>query len=174
MIVKENYNFFVKEILAYYFVIETAKGDIIIETKETNLKHLLGIHKSYDINLKNKISTEVYELLSNGEISLSNLIDENRLNNNTMTTNEYHIYNRNLIFQNVFSTFIYNPEIYIYLSLPNTEFQADYIHFCWYNEGGGYLGIQGGDTTPYHYFNSVMLQVQNPEKYKGSKIKAKV
>ena len=98
------------------------------------------------------------------------MIDENRFENNTLSTDELFLYRRNIGFIPIFESLFHQTNINFYLKKTGDDFNADYVQFCYYNHLGGYLGIIGSDANNYHYFNSIMLEYDNPEKHIGSKV----
>lgn len=169
-ILKKNFDYFNKEILPYYFIIQTSLGDIIIDVNEKNLKHLLGINKSDNIKYSQMSSYKLYQNLSCNSLSFFDIINADRYKDNNLYEEEKHILYKNLYFIQLFDNLIRYPSIHrIYTHRDPFAFDADYVHFCIINECGGYIGIVSSENHEYyHYFNSILYEMRNPEKYKGS------
>lgn len=103
-------------------------------------------------------------------IDLFELINKYNFENNCLSIDELFLYRRNIAFIPIFESLFNQTHINFYLKKIGNDFDADYIQFCYYNGLGGYLGIIGSDKNNYHYFNSIMLEYDDPEKYIGPKV----
>ena len=167
----KNYHYFKINILPYYILIHTNQGVILVDSSKANLLHLLGIHKTGNFKYKRMKPIELWNYLDTGHnISLFDLIDKNRFESDTLSTDELFLYRRNKGFIPIFESLFNQINLNFYLKKFGNDFDADYIQFCYYNRMGGYLGIIGSDKNNYHYFNSIMLEYDNPEKYIGPKV----
>lgn len=173
-LIYENYLYFKNNILPFYILIYTNQGVIVIDSSEVNLLHLLGIHKTGNLKYKRMKPIELWNYLESGQdIHIYDLIDENRFENDTLSTDELFLYRRNEGFISIFESLFNQTNLKFYLKRTGNDFDTDYIQFCYYNHLGGYLGIIGSDKNDYHYFNSIMLEYDNPEKYIGPKVVVK-
>lgn len=107
-ILEANFNYFVKNIEPYYFVLYTYQNKaLVIEVKKSNFCHLIGYEKSNNVFYASKSGTELYELFRNGKIkSLFDFIDRERFENNQLTLNELFIYNKSIHFISIFDSLI--------------------------------------------------------------------
>lgn len=169
-LINRNFKYFNKEILPYYIIIYTSLGQIIIDTKKNNLKHLLGVNKSNQTKFRNMPAEFLYDYLENNSLSLFELIDEGRYNLNVLFQEEKHILYRNLVFKQIFESLFNNVNLSFYYKKSGDLFDADYVQFCYIDMAGGYLGIIGSDTNNCHYFNSIMYEKDYPDKYKGARL----
>lgn len=172
-LIKENFLFFENEILPYYILLYTSTGVIVVDTKPENLKHLLGIDKTANLKYKKMSAFAFYNHLKEYDIELFELIRKKEFYEKTLSQDELFIYRKNYVFTEVFESFLSNTNISIYIRRPGDLFDSDYVHFCWIGKSGGYIGIIGSDKNNYHYFDSVMLETDNPKKYIGPKILVK-
>lgn len=171
-LLQSNLEYFNNELLPYYIILHTAKGAIVVDVKEENLKHLVGAtHSTLAMNRMRPI--DFYTGLTNKELTLFSLIDEERFNNEELLYEETLIYNKNYYFQTAFDTLIQSPSIYLYRKASNNDlFDTDYLHFKYENGAGVYIGIVGDTDSDYHHFNSILAELDKPEKYRtGGKIK---
>lgn len=170
-IIRKNYQYFKENILPYYILVYTNQGVIVVDSSELNLKHLLGMHKTSNIKYSRMSSIYLWDYLENdGYISLFELIDKNRFEDNTLSTDELFLYRRNIGFIPIFESLFHQTNLNFYRKNIGDDFDTDYVQFCYYNHLGGYLGIIGSDRNNYHYFNSIMLEYDNPEKHIGVKV----
>lgn len=171
-LVSDNFNFYKKEILPFNFIVYTSKGEIIITPQKSNLKHLLGIGKSINATYANMPAKKFFDKMDakTNPISLFEFIDEERYINGGLYLDEVHILNKNLYFQDIFEEFFSSPNLFYFIKKKENLFDADYIHFCYVEKAGGYIGIKGDDKTNYHFFNSIIYEPEIPKKYKGTKI----
>lgn len=164
-LLQKNIDYFNKELLPYYVILHTSKGAIVVDIKEENLKHLLGVpHSNFRLN---KISAKrFYNELNQGKYTLFDLIDKERLKEFNLLYEEDLIYSKNLHFISVFDSLLNSPTIYLYKKINISDlFDTDYIHFQINNGFGLYLGIVGNTTDDYYYFNSILVEANNPNKY---------
>lgn len=170
-LLKQNLDFFEKELLPYYIILHTANGSLVIETKETNLKHLLGVGYA-ELPLRNIKSSIFFEELKKDNYNLFDLIDYERYESDKLKNEEEMIYNKNFFFIEIFKNLISSPNIYLYRKPNNNyDFKTDYLHFKLNDECGLYIGIIGHDDNHYHSFNSIIAERKKPEKYlTGSRI----
>lgn len=108
-----------------------------------------------------------YHTLNNKTIDLFEIIDKQRYLDNKLTTDELYILRKNYSFIDIFESLFNEPNIRFYKMKDSHYFDADYVQFTFINKSGGYIGIIGSEENNYHYFNSVILENDNPEKYKG-------
>lgn len=173
IIIKKNYAFFIEELLPYYIIINTYQGSIIINVEEGNLKHLLGINKTFNSKYKNMAATKFFDFMNDNNVDLFEIIDKQRYEDNELITEEMHIYKKNYFFIDVFESLFNESNIRLYLKKPSDSFDADYVQFTYINRSGGYIGIIGSEENNYHYFNSVIIENEVPEKYKGPSVTVK-
>lgn len=172
-ILKQNHTYFKEELLPYYILVNTLESSIFIDVEEQNLRHLLGVNKTFNDKYRNMTAKKFFHVLNNKNIDLFEIIDKQRYMDNHLTTDELHILRKNYSFITLFESLFSEPNIQLYKIKPGDNFDADYVHFTFINKGGGYIGIIGSDKNNYHYFNSVILENDNPKKYRGYPIVVK-
>ncbi|MFQ9923814.1 MAG: hypothetical protein ACLRVU_09880 [Beduini sp.] len=153
-----------------HIILETTLGHLIIDSKEENLKHLLGIDKSYNIIYTRMSAKNFYDHLFKSTVSIFELVDKKRYETSSLTKDELYIYGRNAAFVSIFKSLFNETNIMVYKKQIGTLLDTDYLQFCYINSAGGYLGIVGGTTDDYYHFNSVVLERDNPNKYIGQKV----
>ncbi len=165
-LINKNFIYFKNEILPYYIIVNTREGSIVIDTVKENLYHLLGINKSVNLKYKNMKPLQFYNYIEENIVTFEELMTDN-----TMTyLDDQYIYYKNKIFIPVFNDFLHNTNVMHHRKQQGDFFDSDYINFCWINYAGCYLGIIGGKQNKYYYFNSIMMEMENPEKYIGPKV----
>lgn len=171
-LISDNLIFYNEEILPFNFVVYTSKGEIVITPQKNNLKHLLGLGKSNNVAFSKMPADLLYDKINNKKdaTSIFEFIDKKRYLDNNLYMDEQHILNKNLFFQDIFKEFIYSPNISLFYKKSGDFFDCDYIHFCYINKAGGYIGIMGDKNSNYHFFNSIIYEFDSPNKYKGTKI----
>lgn len=163
-LLQQNIEYFNKEILPYYIILHTSNGAIVIETKEENLKHLLGVSHSFISS--SKISAKrFYNNLMQGHYTLFDLIDEERYKTLKLTYEEELIFRKNKYFCSTFTTLFDTPNLYLYRKKNNSEFNTDHLHFQLVDNCGLYIGIRGNSNNNYYCFNSILVENTNPKKY---------
>ena len=155
--ISDNIKFFNNHILPYKFLIHTIQNEVIvIDVKEENLAHLLGINKSSNISFNTMNGKSFYDYSRNNKIYLSNLVDIERLKNNQLTQNETFIYEKNISFIPLFESLINKTNLRLYIKNPGDDFDADYLHLCSTMGRNLYLGIIGTKYNNFHYFISII------------------
>lgn len=151
-ILKQNHLYFKENLLPYYNLIHTLDGVIVINVEDSNLKHLLGINKTYNDKYRNMSAKKFYNTLNDRNIDLLDIIDKQHYFDNELTMNELYILRKKYSFIPIFESLFSKPNIRLYKT-------------C--------IGIVGSSESNYHYFNSVILENNIPEKYKGYPIVVK-
>ena len=156
--ISDNINYFKNKILPYKFLVYTLQNEVIvIDVKEENLAHLLGINKSSNIVFNTMTGQSFYDYAQNHKIYLSDLVDIERFESNQLNQNETFIYEKNINFISLFESFINNAKLRLYAKNPGDDFDADYLHLCFTIGRNLYLGIIGARQNDFHYFNSVIV-----------------
>lgn len=168
-ILLENLEYFENEIMPYIIVLHTSEGAIVIKSIEQNYMHLIGAQHSPLI--QNLPKAKVFnKKIKNKEYDLFTLISENNYNNNQLTIDERNICNKNLFFQFILNSVKESKvNLFVYVKktgLNNDNFDCDYIHFIYKDNCGLYLGITGDDKSDYHFFSSIIVEGDNPLKYR--------
>lgn len=112
-ILEKNFNYFVKNIEPYYFILYTYQNKaLVIDVKKSNFGHLIGYEKSSNILHASKSGTELYKLFRDKKIkSLFDLIDKERFYSSQLTLNEIFIYNKVVNFIDIFDSLINTTNI---------------------------------------------------------------
>lgn len=155
--ISDNINYFNKKILPYKFLVFTMQNEVIvIDVKEENLAHLLGINKSSNILFNIMNGKSFYDYSKDKKIYLSDLVNIERLNNNQLTQNETFIYEKNKSFIPLFESLMNKSNFRLYIKNPGDDFDTDYLHLYSTMGRNLYLGIIGTKYNNFHYFNSII------------------
>lgn len=168
-LLKENSNYFVNNIEPYFFLLYNIHNEaIVIKVHKSNFGHLIVHEKSSNILYSSMSGNKLYSSFKNGKIkSLFDFIDEERFNNNELTLEENFIYQKNIIFIDIFESLLNHVNLRLYRKIPGDDFDTDYLHVKSYTNAKGYVGIKGGENNDYHYFNSIIHEVNRNEIYRG-------
>ena len=103
--ISNNIKYFNEKILPYKFLVYTIQNEVIvIDVKKENLAHLLGINRSSNILFNTMPGKKFYEYSKNKEIYLSDLVNKERLETNSLTQDELFIFEKNMSFIPLFDS----------------------------------------------------------------------
>lgn len=153
-----------------YFLLYTSCGTIVVDTNETNFKHLIiGTHCNY-LSIQNKRPSDFFNEIEKYDI-FSFINKEDFINKDLQYTDEY-ILNKNKYFIEVFQSLLDAKDLIIYKRKANAELDTDYLYFGIKDDVGMYLGIIGDDKSNYHYFNTICCFTENIKRLSiGKRIK---
>lgn len=193
-IVKENYEYYINNILNNYFIIPLINGEnIIIKNEETDFPHLIGKDHFTKINLRNKNAKQICKMINNSRsFGLQDLIDEKALNGGKMNQDETFVYDKNYYFIDAFSKFDeiskneqQDLKIYIYKyrdqninNIKNNRrnrnnFDTDYLFLAIEDKNELVeIGIKGMDNKHIYKFNSVVVP-RRKDQYNGYPLRTK-
>ncbi|MFQ9923819.1 MAG: hypothetical protein ACLRVU_09910 [Beduini sp.] len=167
----DNLMYFENKILPYYILLYTAKGVIVINPLERNLKHLTGASHSKYVSIKNADAQYFYKQVRNKNIHLFHLINKDKYLNKCLDYKDLLILSKNMCFVELFDSLLGNPQLCLYAKASNTDiFDTAYLHFKLTENYGLYLGVIGDNESNYHFFNSIIQSIENPNKYIVKKI----
>lgn len=169
-IVYNNYLYFINNILPNYFLLYTSYGTIVVDTNETNFKHLIiGTHCN-NLSIQNKRPSDFYDEIE--KYNIFSFINKEDFSHNNLNYIDEYILNKNKYFIEIFQSLLNTKDLIIYKKQANAELDTDYLYFGIKDNIGMYLGIIGDDKSNYHYFNTICCFAENIKRLSvGKRIK---